>query len=348
MIHANSRRVEIRHILLSCRSIVTHSQYSRFQRILYQRYPKARVMQSKKILVACFSLLLVGLALPTYSIPRAHAFLATNGISVTVSGLSLTGYSDPTITGGSTVDLVAPGATVTVNVALFADNPTNAYQRNVTVGVKFDWMTAYQNASNAGPTNTLTMTANQEAAVSISVSVLSTTGTIPHTWTLLVGDGPQNKPIPSTCSGSIQGTGNACVILSGGFPVEIWSGDQISAAQAKFQAGKTIGYVSSAIGFGGSGATTTAASQLAQARTESDLGDQSWTNGDFSGAKTHYQNAVTDANAAASSLANLGGGSTNAGIVSTILSGAGIAMFGVGGLLAGIGGFFYLRRKPKA
>jgi len=301
-------------------------------------------MQRKRILVACISLLLVGLALPTASIPRAHAFIA--GSSVTVSGLSLTNYSDPTITGGSTVDVAASGATVTFNVVLFADNPTTAYQRNATVGVKFDWMTAYQNASNAGSSNTLTLTANQEASVSVSVVVLSITGTIPHFWSLLLGDGPQNKAIPANCSGN-NGPGNVCLI-SGGGPLEIWSSDQISAAQAKFQAGKTIGYVSGAVGFGGTGATTTAASQLAQARTESDLGDQSWTNGDYSGAKTHYQNAVNDANAAAASLANLGGGSTNASIVSTILSGAGIAMFGIGGLLAGIGGFFYLRRKPKA
>jgi hypothetical protein len=78
------------------------------------------------------------------------------------------------------------------------------------------------------------------------------------------------------------------------------------------------------------------------------LGDQSWASGDFAGAKTHYQNSQNDANAALATQVNLGGSTTNAGIVSTILAGTGTALFGIGGLLAGIGGFFYLRRKPKA
>src|SRR5439155_3971083 len=175
--------------------------------------PKARGMQNKKILVSCLSLLLVALALPTASIPRAHAFLATNP-SITVTGLALTGYTDApngVITGNSFVNVAAPGATVTFNIVLFADNPTNAYQRNVTVGVKFDWMTAYQNATTASSSNTLTMTANQESSVSVSTTVLSTTGRIPHSWTLLVGDGPQNKPIPPSCSGNINGAGNVCL-----------------------------------------------------------------------------------------------------------------------------------------
>ena len=309
-------------------------------------------MQSKKILVTCLSLLLVGLSLSTYSLPKAHAFLASNGSSVTISGLSLTGYSDPIIS-RATVNVASSGATVTFNIALFADNPTKDYQRNVTVGVKFDWMPAYQNASNAGSSNTLTMTANQESSVSVSIAVLSTTGMIPHTWKVLVGDGPQNKPIPSTCSGT-DGTGNVCLISNGG-PLEIWSNDQISAAQAKFQAGQQAANVETSIGLirsisfsGSTPGLSSAAGQLAQANTEVSLGDQSWTNGDFGGAKTHYQNAVNDANAAANSLTAGGGGSDTATITNQVLNGVGIAMVGVGALLAGIGGFFYLRRKPKA
>ena len=92
----------------------------------------------------------------------------------------------------------------------------------------------------------------------------------------------------------------------------------------------------------------TAEGQIAQGNIELSLGDQGWGNGDYGGAKTHYQNALNDFNAAAASLINLGGGSANAGIVDLILSGVGIAMFGLGTLLAGIGGFFYLKRKPKA
>ena len=309
-------------------------------------------MQTRKILVACLSLFLVALTLPSPSIPRAHAFLAANP-SITVTGLALTAYSDPIITGGSTLSVAAPSATVNFNVVVFADNPTTAYQRNVTVGVKFDWMTAYQNATTASSTSTLTMTANQESSATVSVSVLSTTGMIPHAWSILVGDGPQNKPIPPTCSGNINGAGNVCLIINGG-PVEIWSNDQITAAQAKFQAGKQIDNVGSALTAirallgGTSPGLTNAAGQLAQANTEVALGDQSWSNGDYSGAKGHYQNAVNDANAAANALTSSGGGSDTASITNLVLNGVGIALFGVGSLLAGIGGFFYLKRKPKA
>jgi len=78
------------------------------------------------------------------------------------------------------------------------------------------------------------------------------------------------------------------------------------------------------------------------------LGDQSWSNGDYGGAKSHYQNSLNDANAASSALTSGGGGSDTASITNQILNGVGIALFGVGSLMAGIAGFFYLRRKPKA
>ena len=308
-------------------------------------------MQRRKIVIATLSLLLVGLALPTINIPKANAFLANE--SFNISGLSLTGYNDPVITGGSTVNVAASGATVNFNVVVFADNPTTAYQRNVTVGVKFDWMTAYQNATNAGSSNTLTLSANQEASVTVSVSVLSTTGMIAHSWTLLIGDGPQNKVIPPTCSNSLGGSGNACFTTSG-FPVEIWSGDQISAAQAKMQASVQIDNVNTAlssirtISFSGTNpGITNAAGQIAQANTEVSNGNNAWSNGDFAGAKGHYQNAANDANAAANALTGAGGGSDTASITNQVLNGVGIALFGVGSLMAGIGGFFYLKRKPK-
>jgi len=310
-------------------------------------------MQSKKIIVACLSLLLLGLALPAVNIaniPKANAFHQSS--SVTIAGLALAGYSDSVTTGGATRDIATAGSTVTFNVAIFATQ--TVYQRNVTVGIKFDWMTAYQNATNASPTNTLALTANQQSSVSISIGIPSASATINHDWTLLLGMGPQNKVIGPGCSTSDQDTSTSVVCLTSTRPghpyqVQIWSSDQSSAAQAKFQASTTIAqvgpYVTAA---SGTSAGNTAAGQLAQAKTEITLGDTSWGTGDYSGAKTHYQNAANNANAAAASLTNLGGGSSNAGIVSTILGGTGTLLFGLGGLLAGLGGFFYLRRKPKA
>jgi hypothetical protein len=307
-------------------------------------------MQSKKIFVACLSLLLVGLALPAAniaSIPKANAF--HSAFSVTLSGLGLASYSDSVLNPFGSRDIGTAGSTVTFNVVVFA-TPT-VYQRNVTVGVKFDWMTSYQNASNAGPSNTLSLTASQQASVSISVAIPSSSGPIDHSWSLLLGMGPQNKLIGPTCSAGDQDTATSLVCLTftrPGHPLfQIWSSDQVGAAQAKLQASTTISrvtpYVSPLSSEG-----NTAAGQLAQANTEITLGDTSWGTGDYSGAKTHYQNAANDANAAANSLTNLGGGSSNASIISTILAGTGTALFGIGGLLAGIGGFFYLRRRPKA
>jgi len=310
-------------------------------------------MQRKRILVACLSLLIVGLALPATNIanvPKANAFHKAS--SVTISGLALAGYSDFTTTGGTTLDIATAGSTVTFNVAIFATQ--TVYQRNVTVGVKFDWMTAFQNATNASPSNTLSLSANQQASVSISIAIPSASGPINHDWTLLLGMGPQNKVLGPGCSTTDQDTSTSIVCLTSTRPghpyqVQIWSSDQAAAAQAKLQASTTILQVNSFVNAAaGTSEGNTAAGQLAQAKTEITLGDTSWGTGDYAGAKTHYQNAASDANAAATSLTNLGGGSSNAGIVSTILVGSGTLLFGLGGLLAGFGGFFYLRRKPKA
>jgi len=307
-------------------------------------------MQRKRILVASLSLLLVGLALPATNVanvPNANAFHSAS--SVTLSGLGLASYFDSTLNPVGSRDIGAAGSTVTFNVVVFATS--TVYQRNVTVGIKFDWMSAYQNASNAGPSNTLSLTASQQASVSIAIALPSSSGPIDHSWTLLLGMGPQNKLIGPTCSAGDQDTATSLVCLTFNHPghplFQIWSGDQVAAAQAKLQASTTILKVTPYI-TSGTSAGTTAAGQLAQANTEITLGDTSWGTGDYSGAKTHYQNAANDANAAATSLTNLGGGSSNAGIVSTILAGTGTLLFGLGGLLAGFGGFFYLRRKPKA
>ena len=83
---ASNRRIDIRYVIRTCCRIVTCPRYSRFQRILYQRYPEPRVMQTRKIVIASLSLLIVGLALPAVSLPPANAF--HNGtIAVTVGGI---------------------------------------------------------------------------------------------------------------------------------------------------------------------------------------------------------------------------------------------------------------------
>ena len=303
-------------------------------------------MQSKKILVASISILLVGLAISVSSVPKANAFLISpggnfqNAVSVTLGG-ALRDFNPPS---GGTVDAVQTSTTMPVIVTFQASSFTPAYVRNVTVGFEGDWMTTYTNAS------ILSLTTSQIGSVTISVALPSAGGVKPvHTWTVQLWDGPSSGFVANCASGNGENNvagSKSCFTISnaqaGYNSLAIYTGDQFGAAQASNQAGIAVANVPSTAG------QPAAAGQKAQAQTEQALGDQSWLNGDYSGAKTHYQNALNDANAAIATFTNLGGGSTNANIVGTILDGAGTAMFGIGGLLAGIGGFFYLRRRPKA
>src|SRR5260370_41969577 len=51
---------------------------------------------------------------------------------------------------GQTVDAVAAGTTFTFTVAFTADN-FRKYQRNITMGVKFDWMSTFHNTTRSKP-----------------------------------------------------------------------------------------------------------------------------------------------------------------------------------------------------
>ena len=306
-------------------------------------------MQRKRILVACLGLLLVGLALPSAIVPRAHAF--HNNITVSLSGL-IRGFPDPS---GGTVDAAQAGSTLSVTTLVQATNVV--YQRNVTVGFKGDWMTQYQNATNANPSATMPLTANQAGSATISVNLPATGGPGPtHTWTVAVWDGKANTANPASCTGGDTEKANACVTVNQGQAgyreLTLYTADQFAGAQASIQANAIDGGVDTAIAnlqfHTNTPGVTAASGQIAQANAELSLGDQSWRNGDFAGAKTHYQNALNDANAAAGSLTNQGGGVDNATLVNLLLGGTGIALIGVGALFAGLGGFFYLRRKPKA
>jgi hypothetical protein len=301
-------------------------------------------MQRRKIAVACLSLLLVGLAISTTTINRAHAFTSGKN-SVTISNILANFVLPPP--SGSTINVAQAGTTLPVNVVVQASLfNTPAYTRNVTIGFKGDWMVSYQNAS------ILPLTAGQIGSTTLSI-VLPSAGSLsaPHTWSVEIWDGPATGTVSGCTPGDAEnnpapnpGPPKSCFILSSG-ELTILTGDQYSAAQARSAALAAVSGIG--IGFGFS-LNQAAQGQLLQANAERNLGDQSWASGDFAGAKTHYQNSQNDANAALATQVNLGGSTTNAGIVSTILAGTGTALFGIGGLLAGIGGFFYLRRKPKA
>ncbi len=292
-------------------------------------------MQRRKIAVTCLSLVLVALAMPTTNINKAHAF-TNNNSTVTISNM-LANFIPPPGTTGPGINVAQAGSTLTVTVVIQASSfMSPAYQRNVTIGFKGDWMVNYQNAS------IITLTTSQVASTTLSITLPSAGSFSAHTWTVEAWDGPASGTVSGcTPPNDVEQT-KGCLILSAG-SLAILTSDQYSAAQARSSALEAV----KNIGFGIS-LNQAAQGQLLQANAELNLGDGSWASGDFAGAKMHYQNSQNDINAAFATQVNLGGGSTNAGIVSVILSGLGTAMFGIGGLLAGIGGFFYLRRKPKA
>jgi hypothetical protein len=289
-------------------------------------------MQRRKIVIASLSLLIVGLALPAINVPQAHAFM-TNSISVTVGGI-LRNAQDPST---GFVNAAQAASTINVNVAIMASGFTPTYQRNVTFGFKGDWMNNYQNVSGS---STTPLQSNQVGSGTISVAIPSTgtgPGTPAHTWAITVWDGPANTLIGVSCTGAAEKT-PACVTFNNAGPaLTFYTSDQFNALQNRQQVTTTSGFSTSG--------NPTAAGQVAQANTELTLGDNAWKNGDYAGAKGHYQNSLNDLNAAEQSLVNLGGSSANASIVQALLQGAGYAMFGLGGLLAGIAGFLYLRRR---
>jgi hypothetical protein len=331
-------------------------------------------MQHKKILIACLSVLLVTLAVPTATVPRAHAFLST-APSVTLSGLSVSGFTDPLT--GTTVAGIASGAVLSVNVYVIASSIV--YQRNVTIGFKGDWMNTYQNATTANPTQTLTMTAGQSNTITISVTMPTSGGIAAHSWNVVVMDGPAGSSNSPANNNAFCATPNfpekskACDLIPGQLDVRsggagyqalaIYTSDQLSAAQASVQGKATTMSLTVALGAlsggfcinstctstrsGNTPGVSAATGNLAQAGVEQELGDQAWKNGDYSGAKTHYQNALNDANAGVAALAGQGG-ADNASLVNLLLGGTGIALIGIGALFAGLGAFFFLRKKPKA
>jgi hypothetical protein len=297
-------------------------------------------MQRRKIAVACLSLLLVGLALPSANINKAHAF--TNGNNtVTVSNV-LANFIPPPSTTGFGVTVAQAGTTLSVAIVVQASTwNTPAYTRNVTIGFKGDWQVSYQN------TSITPLTTSQVYSTTLAVTLPSAGSFSAHSWNVEIWDGPATGNVSGCTAGDAEnfpgsGTAKSCFSIGSG-SFTLLTADQYSAAQARSGALAAV----SGVGFVGL-SNSAAEGQLIQAVSERNLGDQSWASGDFASAKTHYQNSQTDANAAIATQVNLGGTSTNAGIVSVILSGTGIALFGIGVLLAGIGGFFYLKRKPKA
>ncbi len=306
----------------------------------------------RAILTVTISLVLLSLAIPALSIPRVHAFHAS--ASVQLSGVLVGSYNDPFYRAGF-ITAVREGTTANFNVLIVASGLTG--QRNVTVGVKTDWMTSFVNASGARPGNTLAVPADQMKIVTVGVAIPSVSGffsninLVLHSWEVRIWSGPVNASITNpalNCPNHAGGSLSGCVSRTD-TDLAVYSNDQADGVLSNIQASAVIGSLTSTLGGLNQlppGASK-AAAELAQATAERSLGDTSYGQGDFATAKTHYLSALSLANIAASSLSSGGGGVDSASFANLILGGTGFLLVGVGVILAGIGGFMYLNRRSR-
>ena len=310
-------------------------------------------MQHRKFLFPLFAILLVGVAVPL-SVPRAHGD-DTGYPSLTFTGYLTRQYSDPYL--NTYVDAIQAGNTLTFNV-LFTAN-SFVYQRNLTMGVKFDWMTNYQNT-----TSDTAVYAGQTVTISLSYTIPTLTGQYAnlnqaaHTWTLQLWDMAQGGTwsVYSGCSDPYVFSGPpfppSCHSFSSGYPhlLAIYNSAQASCYNSKLQANAIINSLNGVLGstFSPAPGTSAALALLAQANAQKTLADNAYSLGDFNTAQTDYQNSLNDANAAQSSLATIGGGTDTATFTSIWLDSVAILLGGIGAILVGFAGFKYLRGKTRA
>ena len=260
---------------------------------------------------------------------------------------------------GGYIDAVQAGNTLTFNVIFTANS--YVYQRNLTMGVKFDWMTSFQNTTSdtavyAGQTLTVTLA----SAIPALTGQYSGLNQQAHTWTLELWDMAQGATwnaygcsdynyappyVQPMCRSS----------SSNGYPytyhsLAVYSGAQAGSYNSKLQASAMINSLNNVLGntITPAPGTSSALAMLAQANTQMALANNAYALGDFSTAQTDYQNALNDANAAQSSLSTIGGGTDAATFTSIWIEAVAVLFGGIGALLVGFAGFKYLRVRTRA
>ncbi len=315
-------------------------------------------MQRRKILAAAFALLLVVVIAPA-SIPRGHADDVNE--SIVATGYVVKNYCDPyfygsrcnnIFGGGPVVDALKAGSTFSITVIFQAD--TGIFQRNVSLGIKFDWMNTFQNSTMASPQTPFSIYANQIAYLTLNYTVPNLTGQysglnlLLHTWEVQVWDTQSGKTWTGGCP---RDNGfQSCRDFNNNSPVAIFSSTQATGVLAKQTAVAELNSLSMSLRsvIQAPPGSSQAISLISQGNAELTLGDASYQNGDFTTANTHYQNALNDANAAQSSLAFTGGGTDTATLTSTWITAAAILMAGIAAILVGFAGFKFLRTRSKS
>lgn len=317
-------------------------------------------MHHRKFLIPILAILLVGAAIPL-SVPKAHA--DDSNTSLTIMGFLFRGQSDAYLGSGSQFDAVQAGNTLTFNV-LFTAN-SNVYQRNLTMGVKFDWMTNYQNMTGAY----IIVYAGQTVTLSLSYKIPDLTGQYAnlnqaaHTWTLQVWDMPVGASwhggcydynsyppnVPPMCNSFTNTCGYFCFGVQY-HPLIVYNSAQAGCYTTRLQAASTLAALSAAFrsSFTPPPGSSAAIASYSQANTQMTLGDAAYSNGDFTTAQTDYQNALNNANAAQTSLATIGGGTDTATFTGKWLESVAVLFGGIGAILIGFAGFKYLRGKTRA
>jgi hypothetical protein len=249
---------------------------------------------------------------------------------------------------------------MTFNVVFTANS--YVYQRNITMGVKFDWMNNYQNT-----TSYTAIYAGQTVTVSLAYTIPALTGQYAnlnqaaHYWTLQVWDMPTAASWHGGCfdsnyNPSFQTILPMCTSFTNNnyygtwYPTAIYNTAQAGSYNARLQANAVITALGSAFrtSITPVPGTSAAISEYSQAQTQMALADSAYSTGDFTTAQTDYQNALNHANAAQSSLATIGGGTDTATLTSIWVNSVAILLGGIGAILVGFAGFKYLRGKTRA
>ncbi len=277
------------------------------------------IMKTSKIVPMMLALLMLA-ALGGVT-PKAHAqsVTSTKWLTPAFSGF------DPYY--GSPVNAYTMGSTATLSVQ-FANFGGNTI-KVIAVQVGMDW--GSNSSASALPK---TMTPGSTTSFTISVSVPSTSGLnlVAHdsisSWTFV----KYNTTIGSSTFTTPVSFGTS--------PLAAYSSDQLSAMTALQQ----LSFLSS------SGGTTLsifktpqASTLLAQAAQQGSLGVQLYTIGNFTGAKTDLQNAVSLWNQAISAENSHG----NTLELNNTLGGYGSLLLGLGAIIGGAAAIIYAIRRPK-
>ncbi len=213
------------------------------------------------------------------------------------------------------------------------------------MGVKFDWMTTFQNTTTSTP-----VVRGQTAYISLPFIVPSLSGQysslnlLTHRWVVQVWDMAVGATWTAACFSDNGIT--SCRQFSAG-SIAIYSSAQASCMLNKQQAQNEINALADILSNTKQNppGTSGAVAALVTATQQQSLGDTAYQIGNFNQAQTNYQNALNSANAAQSSLATTGGGTDTASLTSIWLVAVAGLLGGIGALLFGLGGFNYLRKR---